>query len=397
MRKRELLHRALGMMMFAILLYLFLWLFCGAFIMYGITLGYPHPAELVSRGFTKLWTASFLTASCFFNCGYTLTSDSLMEYVNAPGVYLWCCCLILAGNTAAPMCIRGIVRTMHHLAAPLRLDRDGLKFALDHPRLVTTHMFDHTQTMVLIGLLFVINGVQYAFFLSSDLNRPSMQVYGDQATLAGIGFFQTISTRNAGLQLVDLRRTNQGMLMVYIFTMYISAAPFISRMYVSEQYIDAKGKTRNTHEESKGAWGRFSSNYLFRHTAALYAAVLVCAFAEDVRLTMSESGVFYIIFEIISAYGNVGLSLGYPGMNYSLTGAMSSLSKFVIMTVMLLGKLRGLPTHTDIITDFDFREVKKSLRRAVSDASRDPSEAADSDSESDSDEEEEEIDVVQVH
>ena len=29
----------------------------------------------------------------------------------------------------------------------------------------------------------------------------------------------------------------------------------------------------------------------------------------------------------------------------------------VIMLMMLLGKLRGLPTHTDIITDFDFREV----------------------------------------
>jgi hypothetical protein len=27
------------------------------------------------------------------------------------------------------------------------------------------------------------------------------------------------------------------------------------------------------------------------------------------------------------AYGNVGLSMGYPGMNYSLTGAMSGLSK----------------------------------------------------------------------
>lgn len=27
------------------------------------------------------------------------------------------------------------------------------------------------------------------------------------------------------------------------------------------------------------------------------------------------------------------------------------------MIVMILGKLRGMPTHTDIITDFDFREV----------------------------------------
>ena len=36
-------------------------------------------------------------------------------------------------------------------------------------------------------------------------------------------------------------------------------------------------------QEARGAWGRFSANYLFRHMAALYAAVLICAFAEDVR------------------------------------------------------------------------------------------------------------------
>ena len=35
------------------------------------------------------------------------------------------------------------------------------------------------------------------------------QVYGDKATLVGIGYFQTISTRNAGLQLIDLRKCNQ--------------------------------------------------------------------------------------------------------------------------------------------------------------------------------------------
>jgi hypothetical protein len=75
MRKRELLHRALAMMMVAVILYLFLWLFCGGLVMYGMTLRYPHPPELVSRGFTKLWAAYFLTFSCFFGCGLTLCSD----------------------------------------------------------------------------------------------------------------------------------------------------------------------------------------------------------------------------------------------------------------------------------------------------------------------------------
>lgn len=35
--------------------------------------------------------------------------------------------------------------------------------------------------------------------------------------------------------------------------------------------------------------------------------------------------------------------------------------KVTLMIVMLLGKLRALPTHTDIITDFDFREVRADL------------------------------------
>ena len=34
-------------------------------------------------------------------------------------------------------------------------------------------------------------------------------------------------------------------------------------------------------QEAQNAWGQFSSSYLFRHTAALYVAVVVCAFAED--------------------------------------------------------------------------------------------------------------------
>jgi hypothetical protein len=33
------------------------------------------------------------------------------------------------------------------------------------------------------------------------------------------------------------------------------------------------------------------------------------------------------------------------------------LGQVTLMAVMILGKLRGMPTHTDIITDFDFREV----------------------------------------
>ena len=71
--------------------------------------------------------------------------------------------------------------------------------------------------------------------------------------------------------------------------------------------------------------------------------------------------VFDIIFELVSAYGTVGLSLGVPYDNYScvaivpkvswitlcslrrFSGAFSVLGKLVVTAVMLRGRHRGLP------------------------------------------------------
>ena len=86
----------------------------------------------------------------------------------------------------------------------------------------------------------------------------------------------------------------------------------------------------------------------------LVAAVLVCAYAEDGMLTdpQAQANLWYVIFEIVSAYGNVGLSLGVPGQVYSLSGAMSSTGKAVMIAMMWLGKHRGLPSAKDEVVDF---------------------------------------------
>ncbi len=70
------------------------------------------------------------------------------------------------------------------------------------------------------------------------------------------------------------------------------------------------------------------------------------------------------MFELVSAYGTVGLSLGIPDVsytlfaciriltsyfqqNYSFVGAMHPLSKLVVCVVMLRGRHRGLPVAID--------------------------------------------------
>ena len=55
-----------------------------------------------------------------------------------------------------------------------------------------------------------------------------------------------------------------------------------------------------------------------------------------------EITVFKVIFEIISAFGAVGLSLGYPNVASSFSSVLSPASKVILVVTMFMGRHRGL-------------------------------------------------------
>ncbi|CAF4309467.1 unnamed protein product [Rotaria sp. Silwood2] len=57
----------------------------------------------------------------------------------------------------------------------------------------------------------------------------------------------------------------------------------------------------------------------------------------DPHITLSK-----IIFEIISAFGGVGMSLGYPNKTTSFASVLSTGSKVILIATMLMGRHRGL-------------------------------------------------------
>ena len=57
--------------------------------------------------------------------------------------------------------------------------------------------------------------------------------------------------------------------------------------------------------------------------------------------------VFSVFFEVVSAYGNVGFSLGYPTVLTSLSGKFTTFSKLVICAMMIRGRHRGMPYAID--------------------------------------------------
>lgn len=57
--------------------------------------------------------------------------------------------------------------------------------------------------------------------------------------------------------------------------------------------------------------------------------------------------VFNILFEIVSGYTNIGISVGLPDQSYSMSGGFYAGSKIIMIFVMLRGRHRGLPVALD--------------------------------------------------
>ncbi|KAI8307330.1 hypothetical protein K4K59_010920 [Colletotrichum sp. SAR11_240] len=57
--------------------------------------------------------------------------------------------------------------------------------------------------------------------------------------------------------------------------------------------------------------------------------------------------VFNFLFEIVSGYTNIGLSIGLPGHSFSFAGGWYTGSKLVMILMMIRGRHRGLPVALD--------------------------------------------------
>lgn len=57
--------------------------------------------------------------------------------------------------------------------------------------------------------------------------------------------------------------------------------------------------------------------------------------------------VFNVVFEVVSAYGCVGISVGLPNLAYSFCGGWHVFSKLILCAVMIRGRHRGLPVAID--------------------------------------------------
>jgi Trk-type K+ transport system membrane component len=142
--------------------------------------------------------------------------------------------------------------------------------------------------------------------------------------------------------------------------MYISVFPIAISMRRTNVYEERSlGIYGPGDEETDDGEESKEPNYIGAHLRRqlsfdlwyIFLGLFVIAIVEGDRLENSAEAasfnLFAVLFEIVSAYGTVGLSLGYPTTDASFSSQFRVISKLVIIAMQIRGRHRGLPYALD--------------------------------------------------
>lgn len=80
---------------------------------------------------------------------------------------------------------------------------------------------------------------------------------------------------------------------------------------------------------------------------SLVLGLMLISITESGRITRGDFSMFAVVFEVVSAHGTIGWSMGLPNATVSLSGGFSNLGKLVMMAIMIRGRHRAMPYNVD--------------------------------------------------
>ncbi|KDQ62090.1 hypothetical protein JAAARDRAFT_448748 [Jaapia argillacea MUCL 33604] len=320
------------------------------------------------RDINEVWFSAFIIVSAWANTGISLVDQNMIPFQTAYPMIFFIILCILAGNTAFPIFLRFMIWVMTRCAPQHSRFRETLHFLLDHPRRCFIYLFPSRQTWFLLIVLIILNCTDWFFFLILDIGNPAIDSI-PIGTRVVLGLLQACAVRTAGFQSVVLLALAPAVKVLYLVMMYIAIYPVAMSVRYTNVYeekslgiygeeLDDVDDDEDTDEDSQSRvsiWGSYLMRHLRRQLSFdmwwLAVALFLLCIIERGNLNdvanASWFNIFQLAFEVVSAYGTVGLSLGIPTANYSFSGALHTLSKLVLIAVMLRGRHRGLPVALD--------------------------------------------------
>jgi Trk-type K+ transport system membrane component len=364
---------------------------CGAWIAIN------NPSSARTNGLNPWWVGAFNAVSAFNNSGMSLLDANMTAYQRSYYLLITMGLLILAGNTAYPIFLRFFVWCMWKvISSEIFLRRINgehweeraqvLRFLLDHPRRCYTNLFPAQHTWWLLFALIMLNGIDWAGFEILNINNEALYSGLPERYRVIDGLFQAFAVRSGGFYVVTISNLRISLQVLYVVMMYISVYPVVITMRHSNVYeerslgiyaeeieeeedekkkkdgpgILSRALTLGDHMLTGGARlaGKESNSHFVQHQLraqlahdawVIVLALFLIMIIENTKFDNDPSvfSVFNFLFEIVSGYGCVGISVGVPWANYSFCGTWQKLSKLILCFVMLKGRHRGLPVAID--------------------------------------------------
>ncbi|MFZ3579700.1 TrkH family potassium uptake protein [Virgibacillus sp. DJP39] len=260
-----------------------------------------------------LFAGLFHSVSAFNNAGFSIWSDSLSRFVNDP---------IVTVIITASFIIGGIGFTV---IFDMWKKKKFRKFSL------------HTKLMV-VGTV-VINVIAVVFVFWLEFDNPN--TIGDLSLFNKLqaSYFQAVTPRTAGFNTLDIGSLNDSTLFLMVILMFIGAGSastgggiklttFLSLMLSVASFIKKK--------EEITIFKRTITDSTVVRSLAITVLSITFVFIGIFILDITEDASFLmIVFEAVSAFGTVGLSMG-------LTDDLTSIGKIIIMIIMIIGKVGPL-------------------------------------------------------
>ncbi|OOB80075.1 MAG: Trk family potassium uptake protein [Epulopiscium sp. Nuni2H_MBin003] len=271
----------------------------------------------------------FHAISAFCNAGFdVIGQNSLMPYVDNGLFNTIIILLVICGGLGYTVWIDTYraFRLKFSLAEHFTWKQAFYKLAL------------HTKLVWVITLILILGG--FIFFFLAEYNNPATLgglSFGDKITAA---MFQSVSPRTAGFNTIPLADLTTGSTIMTIFLMLIGGSPAgtaggIKTVTFGVLMLCAMSVLKG-HSSVVVFKKRIALDQILKALTIMTIAFIIIGVCLII-LTFTEDATFIeILFETVSAFATVGLTLG-------ITSSLSMLGRIVIILLMFIGRL-GLIT-----------------------------------------------------
>ena len=321
-----------------------------------------HYKDLIrSNGVSPVLFGMTTVLSGFTNNGLCVLPSSLALFWDTAYLPLVMCFVCLFGNSMIPLMLRFYIWITFQFSPRFGRTRESLGFLLDHPRRCFMFMFPRTTTWWLAFTLLGFSIVEIAFFmlLNRGSHNPVPYEHAGKRLLAA--FVQSTMTRTTGFAIINLGTQHPAMLILNVVSMYLAIYPQAmtirrSNVYESQSLgrydkdtNDDKNGDDDTddddEDEKPSALVELLRRQLSLDIWSLVLALFFVTITEGGALERGRFTLFEIIFEIVSAHGTVGFSLGYKDV--SVSGGFSTLGKLIMIVLMIRSRHRSMPYSID--------------------------------------------------